>query len=54
MINYQSTSYIEGRGMLGDDQGGFREGFSTREHIFALHSIVYLYLSHPKVVLCLC
>jgi len=51
-INARLSTYIEGCGILGDEQAGFKEGFITLEHIFALHFIVNLDLYHRKRLYC--
>ena len=38
--------------MIGEEQAGFRESYSTVDHIFVLHSIVDFYLSQRKRIYC--
>ena len=52
-INARLTNYIESTGQLGEEQAGFREGYSTLDHIFVLHSLVNLYLHRKKRIYCL-
>ena len=33
-VNYRLTNYLEQSGAIGDEQAGFRAGFSTTDHIF--------------------
>ena len=46
------TSYLEDNELLGDEQAGFRNGHSTLDHIFSLHSVIDLYLSSKEWVHC--
>ena len=52
-VNKRLTDYIEGTGQLGEEQAGFREGYSTLDHTFVLHSLVNLYLHRRKRIYCL-
>jgi len=38
--------------MLGEEQAGFREGYSTNDHIFTLSSLIELYLHRQKRLYC--
>ena len=51
-INDRLTNYIEGLGLMGEEQAGFRAGYSTIDHIFVLHSIIDLYVLRKKRVYC--
>ena len=52
-INKRLTDYIESTGQLGEEQAGFREGYSTIDHTFVLHSLVNFYLHRRKRIYCL-
>ena len=51
-LNARLTVYIEGAGILGDDQAGFRSGYSTLDHIFVLHALTQIYLQKRKRLYC--
>ena len=51
-INTRLTTYLDEASIIGEEQAGFREGYSTLDHIFALHSLVKFYLTHPKRLYC--
>lgn len=52
LLNKRLTNYVEAANIIGQEQAGFREGFSTNDHIFVLHSILDLYLHKRKRVYC--
>ena len=52
-INARLDSYLEETQLLGEEQAGFREGYSTFNHIFSLHCIIELALSQKKRLYCL-
>lgn len=45
VLNERLTSYLEDNELLGEEQAGFRNGHSTLDHIFVLHSVIDLHLS---------
>ena len=52
VIDSRLTAYLEKAGMLGDEQAGFRAGYSTIDHVFVLHCLIDLYLSQRKRLYC--
>ena len=51
-INNRLTNYVEATGSLGEEQAGFREGYSTNDHTFVLQALIDLYLSKNKRLYC--
>ena len=47
------TKYVNTPDVIGPEQMGFRSGFSTNDHIFALKMLIDLYL-HTKKRLYVC
>ena len=52
VINSRLTKYLDAVGCIGEEQAGFREGYSTIDHIFTLHAIIDMYLSKNKKLFC--
>ena len=52
VINNRLTEFINASGSMGDEQAGFRYGYSTTDHIFTLHAIVNMYLHQSKRIYC--
>ena len=50
-LNCRLSCYVEDH-ILGQEQAGFREGYSTIDHIFVLQLIIELYQSVHKRVYC--
>ena len=44
-INDRLTKFVELNKIIGEEQAGFRAGYSTQDHIFALHTIIDIYLN---------
>ena len=51
-LNERLSSYLESAGIMGEEQAGFREGYSTLDHIFVLHSLIEQYLFKHKRIYC--
>ena len=51
-INKIINNYLDNIGLLGEEQAGFRNGYSTVDHIFVLNSIVDIYLQKRKKLFC--
>ena len=45
LINERLTTFTNENNIIGEEQAGFRSGYSTHDHIFALHSIIDIYLN---------
>ena len=52
IINTRLTNYLNNVGLLGEDQAGFRAGYSRSDHIFTLKCIIDIYLQSKKRVYC--
>ena len=48
VINARLNTFLESNSILGMEQAGFRHGFSTIDHIFALHCIAAYYTAKRK------
>ena len=51
-LNNRITNFLESAGVLGCEQAGFRDGYSTMDHIFTLHAIIDIFLSKRKKLYC--
>ena len=45
LINERLTKFADINEIIGEEQAGFRAGYSTQDHIFTLHSIIEIYLN---------
>ena len=45
LINERLTKFVNENNIIGEEQAGFRSGYSTYDHIFTLHAIIDLYLN---------
>ena len=45
VINERLTKFVELNKIIGEEQAGFRSGYSTQDHIFALNTIIDIYLN---------
>ena len=53
LINERLNKFVNVNNILGEEQAGFRSGYSTQDHIFTLHTLIDLYLNKfgPKKIL---
>ena len=51
-INSRLTKFLNGMSIIGEEQAGFREGYSTLDHIFVLNELINLYLHSRKRLYC--
>ena len=51
-INKRLNEYADSHNILGEEQAGFRPGYSTADHIFSLKCIIDIYLSSNKKLFC--
>ena len=47
-MNNRITRFIEENNILGNEQAGFRNNFSTTDHLFSLYSIIDILLQKKK------
>ena len=52
ILNNRIVTHIENSCILGEDQAGFRAGYSVSDHTFVLKSIIDLYLYKHKKLYC--
>ena len=52
ILNSRITSYIEHSKVLGQEQAGFRKGYSTVDHLFTLYGIIDILFSKKKRLYC--
>ena len=52
VLNQRSGIFIDGYGLIGSEQGGFRKGRSTIDHVFVLKTLIDLYLNKRKRIYC--
>jgi hypothetical protein len=52
LINSRLSEFLEENNMLGEEQAGFRKGYSTLDHILSLHLTIEYMLSRKKRVYC--
>ncbi len=52
LLNDRLSNYLESSGTIGNEQAGFRQGFSSNDHILVLHALISLYLNNGKKLHC--
>ena len=52
IINNRLAQYLEDDNILGEEQAGFRAGYSTLDYMFVLHCLVDIYQYQTKRVYC--
>ena len=52
LLNSRLNIYLENNKLLGEEQAGFREGYSTVDHIFTIHTIIDIFLANKKRLYC--
>ena len=48
LLNDRLSNFVENNNILGEEQAGFRQGYSTTDHLLVLNSIIDLYLNMIK------
>ena len=48
VLNTRINNYLDDNNLLGQEQAGFRRGYSTIDHIFVLHSLISIYQQQKK------
>ena len=52
LINQRLSKFLDSNGLLGEEQAGFREGYSTMDHTLTLNLIIEFLLSKHKRLYC--
>ena len=52
VINCRLQTYLDSMGVIGDEQAGFRKGFSTLDNIFILSNVINIYMNNKKRIYC--
>ena len=50
--NNRLNEYLDSMNIIGEEQSGFRKGYSTLDHIFVFKSLIDIYLSKGKKLYC--
>jgi hypothetical protein len=52
LVNNRLSNFLEATGSIGNEQAGFRENFSTSDHIFVLHHLMSMYIKSKRRLYC--
>ena len=52
LINHRLTLFVHNNNIIGPEQAGFRAGFSTTNHMFAIKTLIDLYIPKRKKIFC--
>ena len=52
VVNNRLSKFLEDSGVLGEEQAGFRKGYSTLDHVFTFKCLLDLYTSKKKRLYC--
>jgi hypothetical protein len=51
-LNWRLTTFLECAGIIGEEQAGFRDGYSILDHTYVMHSLIEMYLARGKRLYC--
>ena len=52
LINHRLTLFVDNNNIIGPEHAGFRAGFSTTDHMFAIKTLIDLYNHKRKTIFC--
>ena len=52
ILNRRLNNFLDNADVIGNEQAGFRKGYSTNDHIFTLYSLIEILLRHKKRLYC--